>query len=197
MNFNKEIRPKYHFTPLSGWMNDPNGFSFYNNKFHLFYQSHPFSNTQGVMYWGHAVSDDLLIWEHLPHAIAPDKDYDKDGCWSGGATVLDNKHYLMYTGNKILENGNKIQTQNLAESSDGVNYKKYIKNPVIVNKQLQEDFRDPYVCKRKKHYECFIGTKHNNGGKIVKYSSRDLKNWIYVSEFYKEDLGIMFECPSL
>ena len=26
-------RPAYHLTPKIGWMNDPNGFTFYNGKY--------------------------------------------------------------------------------------------------------------------------------------------------------------------
>ena len=33
-----EERPAFHFTPPAGWMNDPNGFSYYQGKFHLFFQ---------------------------------------------------------------------------------------------------------------------------------------------------------------
>ena len=37
----KNERPLFHVTPPVGWMNDPNGFSVYNGKVHLFYQYHP------------------------------------------------------------------------------------------------------------------------------------------------------------
>ena len=46
-------RPAFHATPTIGWMNDPNGFSFYQGKCHLFYQYHPYSNEWGPMHWGH------------------------------------------------------------------------------------------------------------------------------------------------
>ena len=65
-------RPVVHLGSRIGWMNDPNGFSLYKGRYHLFYQYHPFSNIWGPMHWGHAVSDDLVHWEHLPAALAPD-----------------------------------------------------------------------------------------------------------------------------
>ena len=94
-----EERPCYHVTGGSGWINDPNGFSFYKDEYHLFYQYHPYEAKWGPMHWGHAVSDDLLHWEYLPAALAPDEAYDRDGCFSGSAITLpDGKHLLMYTG---------------------------------------------------------------------------------------------------
>src|SRR5689334_4978760 len=65
-------RPGYHFTPPSGWMNDPNGMFFYDGVYHLFYQHYPFSKVWGPMHWGHAVSKDLMNWEHQPIALYPD-----------------------------------------------------------------------------------------------------------------------------
>ena len=69
-------------------MNDPNGFSFYNGQYHLFYQYYPYDSHWGLMHWGHAVSSDLLHWTYLPAALAPDEAYDKDGCFSGSAISL-------------------------------------------------------------------------------------------------------------
>lgn len=77
----KNERPLFHVTPPVGWMNDPNGFSVYNGKVHLFYQYHPYSTEWGPMHWGHQVSDDLIRWEQLPVAIAPDTIYDAEGCF--------------------------------------------------------------------------------------------------------------------
>ena len=83
--FNTNERPLFHLTPEKGWMNDPNGFSRYDGKYHLFYQAYPDGLNWGPIRWGHAVSEDLIRWERLPYALMPDRDYDSGGCFSGTA----------------------------------------------------------------------------------------------------------------
>ena len=68
----RESRPVFHLTPLTGWMNDPNGFSYYHGQYHLFYQYNPYDTEWDAMHWGHAVSHDLLHWTYLPAAL-PEK----------------------------------------------------------------------------------------------------------------------------
>ena len=140
----KEERPDFHLSVRTGWLNDPNGFSYYRGEYHLFYQYYPYESKWGSMHWGHAVSKDLLHWEYLPAALAPDEKYDKDGCFSGSAVVLpDGRHLLMYTGVVKEHQADDVicdvQTQCLAVG-DGVDYEKYGMNPVL-------DWRDlPKGC---------------------------------------------------
>ena len=120
----KEERPVFHFSPRTGWLNDPNGFSYYKGEYHLFYQYHPYSSYWGPMHWGHAVSKDLISWEYLPAAMAPDTDYDGAGCFSGTAITLpDGRQLLMYPGcgdnsKDPLCKGRWLQTQCVAVSEE-------------------------------------------------------------------------------
>lgn len=122
--------PERHFVPEIGWINDPNGFVYFKGEYHLFYQFNPYESVWGPMHWGHAKSKDLVNWEHLPVALAPDKDYDKDGCFSGSAIVKDDTLWLMYTGNIVNEDGSVRQVQNMAYSTDGIHFEKIAQNPV-------------------------------------------------------------------
>ena len=203
-----EERPAFHLSARTGWMNDPNGFSFYHGKYHMFYQYHPYDSHWGPMYWGHAVSEDLLHWEYLPAALAPDKPYDKDGCFSGSAIALaDGCQLLMYTGveKKEQEDGRiyEFQTQCLA-TGDGLDYKKYKDNPVIDEKDLPEgfsrhDFRDPKLWKKEDGtYACVIGNRSADGsGQILLFTSSDGFSWKYEKVLVenKNRYGKMWECP--
>ena len=145
-----EERPGFHLTGNVGWINDPNGFSYYKGKYHMFYQAYPYGNHWGPMHWGHAVSSDLLTWERLPYVMAPDREYDNFGVFSGsGLELADGRHLLMYTGVReepagesedpwdMFGRGTITQTQCLA-FGDGLEYEKYEHNPVILPESLPE-----------------------------------------------------------
>ncbi len=203
-----EERPAFHLSPRTGWMNDPNGFSWYDGKYHLFYQYNPYECQWGPMHWGHAVSTDLLHWEYLPAALAPDEACDRDGCFSGSAvTLADGRQLLMYTGvvRERQANGgyNEVQTQCLAVG-DGTDYEKYGKNPVLDERDIPEgssrnDFRDPKMWQEPDgSYRCVIGNRAADGsGQILLFSSPDGFAWQYekVLAANRNRFGKMWECP--
>ena len=201
-------RPAFHITPTIGWMNDPNGFSFYKGICHLFYQYHPYSNEWGPMHWGHVTTKDFIRWERLPAALAPDQNYDEAGCFSGGAVELpDGRQLLMYTGvrRERDEEGfiRDIQTQCVA-IGDGVNYEKSSLNPVLTQKNLPQggspvDFRDPKVWQEADgDFYAVIGNRTADGsGAILLYHSPDGENWSFVRtlDACHNQYGRMWECP--
>ncbi|WIA41557.1 hypothetical protein OEZ86_008923 [Tetradesmus obliquus] len=102
-----EDKPKFHIAPAAGWVNDPNGPFMYKGQYHLFYQHLPEGCEWAFgLVWGHAVSRDLIHWEHLPHAMVPTaKSLDADGCFSGCATIdTDGTPILLYTGVRLRTN---------------------------------------------------------------------------------------------
>ncbi len=201
-------RPVFHLSARTGWMNDPNGFSYYDGKYHIFYQYHPYDCHWGPMHWGHAVSEDLLHWEYLPAVLAPDEAYDRDGCFSGSALALpDGRHLLMYTGvlREPQTNGGIRETQvQCLAVGDGTDYEKYENNPVITAKDLPEgcsaqDFRDPKMWQTKDGtYRCVIGNRPADGsGQILLFSSYDGFAWKYEKVLVSngDRFGKMWECP--
>ncbi len=198
-----DFKPKQHFSAPVGWINDPNGFVFFRGEFHLFYQFNPYESVWGPMHWGHAKSEDLVNWEQLPVALAPDKDYDKDGCFSGSAIVKDDVLWLMYTGHIVNEDGTVSQVQNMAFSTDGIHFEKIEQNPVATADGLPEevianDFRDPKIFEKDGHYYSVVATKHqDNVGCIVLLSSPNLTEWKFESIFLKGEAnqGFVWECP--
>lgn len=205
---NEQYRLRYHLMGDFGWMNDPNGFIYYNGEYHLFYQHYPYQPVWGPMHWGHAVSHDLIEWKHLPVSLAPDQQYDRDGCFSGSAIERDGKLYVMYTGHLVTGpdmNHDYRQNQNIAVSEDGIRFEKLACNPVIGPEQIpvglsQKDFRDPKVFERDGVYYIVLGSNDGQGsGLILLYRSNDLISWSFVGEIARSDgkLGDNWECPDL
>ncbi len=197
-------RPAFHFTPRVGWTNDPNGFSYFGGRYHLFYQYNPYDVVWDSMHWGHAVSSDLLTWEYLPAALAPDEKYDSFGCFSGSATELTGeKQLLMYTGVRKDEEGREFQVQCIA-TGDGRDYVKFAGNPVIDSNMLPEgfdaaNFRDPKIFKTGDGgYACVVAAKDADGlGVLLMFLSRDGHEWKYrgILDRNSGEFGRMWECP--
>lgn len=196
-------RPLFHFATPGGWCNDPNGFSEFNGKVHLFYQYNPYSTQWGSIHWGHVVSEDMLNWQLQPVALAPDKNADDKGCFSGTALGHKGKHIIAYTG---VSNNGKINIQNQCIAiGDGRVYEKLKCNPVITAGNIPfeynpEDFRDPKIWKKdeKFYMACVIKQKDNHGA-IVVFESDNLEKWTYkgILDSSKDGLSNMWECPDV
>ncbi len=208
MKTNELYRPKYHYTSEKGWINDPNGFSIYGDKYHLFAQHNPHDSKWGPMHWSHAVSDDLIKWEHKPIALTPTEIYEDElGCFSGTAIEENGKHIIMYTGCSGKIGETLTQTQCIA-IGDGTTYEKIAQNPVLDGKDLPSfakttDFRDPKLFKIGEFYYALMGAMvtEKKIGTMLLYKSGDLINWEYVGEILRACenglMGIVFECPDI
>lgn len=190
-------RPSYHFTPLYGWMNDPNGMVYKDGEYHLYFQYNPYGSKWGNMHWGHAVSKDLVHWEHLDPAIARDP----VGHIFSGSSVIDKKNtagfgkdaiIAIYTNNSV----NHDEVQCIAYSNDnGRTFTKYEGNPVLTPFDGLKDFRDPKVFWYEKGKCWYMIVSADKEMRL--YKSKNLKKWNYVSAFGK---GIgqqpcQYECP--
>jgi fructan beta-fructosidase len=194
-------RPQFHFSPETGWMNDPNGLVYYEGEYHLFYQYTPSENSiPGSKYWGHAVSNDLVYWEHLPVALSPDSLGD---IFSGSAVVDWQNTSGLQTGDESVlvaiftHSGNGLQQQSIAYSNDrGRTWIKYSQNPVIPNPGLK-DFRDPKVFWHSGTARWIMVLAA--GDKVMLYTSPNLIDWRFSSQFGELEgaHGGVWECPDL
>lgn len=190
-------RPSYHFTPLYGWMNDPNGMVYKDGEYHLYFQYNPYGSKWGNMHWGHAVSKDLVHWEHLDPAIARDP----VGHIFSGSSVIDKKNTAGFGKNAIIaiytnHSVNHGEVQCIAYSNDnGRTFTKYEGNPVLTPFDGLKDFRDPKVFWYEKGKCWYMIVSADKETRF--YKSKNLKKWDYVSAFGK-GLGqqpCQYECP--
>lgn len=206
-----DYRPIHHFTPPENWTNDPNGMVYLDGEYHFFYQYNPFGDTWGHMSWGHAVSKDLVTWEHLPVAIP---EYDNGDSTTtmifSGSAVVDSENssgffeagftkgmVAIFTAH-IDSNGVGVgQYQSLAFSSDkGRTWELYKGNPVL--DLGMRDFRDPNVIWNEARNSWLMSVVKPKEYIAQFYESNDLKNWSLLSEFGKQgDTTRIWECPSL
>lgn len=197
-------RPRFHFLPPAGWMNDPNGLSLWGDSYHLFFQYNPYAARHEAIHWGHAVSSDLVTWSHLPPALAPTPGSpDEDGCWSGCAVDNDGVPTLIYSGAQ-----GESQLPCLATSDDGLlSWQKYAGNPLLAAPPAGLDlvaFRDHAVWRENDTWYQLVGSGiRGAGGAALLYSSNDLLSWSFLHPLLVGDFhatapvwtGSMWECP--
>jgi beta-fructofuranosidase len=199
-------RPVFHFLPPMNWMNDPNGLIQWQGTYHLFYQHYPLAAKWGPMHWGHAVSQDLVHWEHKPIAMEPTPGGpDAEGVWSGCAVNNNGVPTMIYSGNSAVG-----QRACLAFSHDDLQtLEKYPAKPVIPDWPAGYDvyqYRDHCVWHDGQQWNQLIGSGiQEKGGTIFLYQSPDLLHWQLVGPILQGDMdmsnpmwsGRMWECPDL
>ncbi len=195
----RSFRPKWHYTPEQGWINDPNGLAFVDGRYHVFAQHHPYSTAWGPMHWSHATSHDLVSWDHQPIALMPDE---LGTIFSGGAVYdATNTSGMATPGEKpplvlMFTHHGAAQQQSIAWSTDYRHFEKYPGNPVIKNPG-QRDFRDPrpFWNPLLNSWSCAVAA----GDHIAYYSSPDLLCWEQTGRFGPEGnhLAGVWECPDL
>lgn len=198
--YREALRPQFHFSSRRGWLNDPNGLSFYNGEYHLFYQHNPYGWGWGNMHWGHAVSRDLVHWRELGDVLAPDE----FGPMFSGSAVVDWQNtsglgtndrpplVLLYTA------AGQPTVQCLAFTTDGRKVTKFSSNPILP--QITDGNRDPKVIWHEPTrrwvmvlYVALPGNKHT----VHFFTSPNLREWKLASIFEggKDGDNFLYECP--
>lgn len=190
-------RNHYHFEPDSGLLNDPNGFSYFQGKYHLWYQHFPFGAVHGLKKWSHATSSDLFKWEKDELTIEPSTAFDNAGVYSGSAINLsEDEQFIFYTGNHRDSTWERTPYQ-MGAIFDGKKVVKFDKPLIEPDEAFTDHFRDPQVFKEDGYYYTVIGAQKKNGvGCIALYQSIDLKQWQKLTT-YDFPASYMVECPNL
>lgn len=181
--FDTPWREQYHFVPFINWINDPNGLCWYQGYYHLFYQTNPFGQEWGDMYWGHAVSKDLVHWVCQPHVLEPQPELwrspdRKGGAFSGCAVVeKDGIHLYLTRHEGPLQDGEESREwQTHAICRDGLRVEK--EQTVISEKPsgVSHDFRDPKVEKIGKEQYLVLGACLEGVSAILLYRQGESRN---------------------
>lgn len=210
-------KPQLHFIPKDHWMNDPNGFIYYNGYYHLFYQYFPYENAWGTMHWGHKISKDLLHWEDLGIALYPSKVFDRNGCFSGSAIEIDGKMYIYYSGTVYdAYAGEDIHRQAknafhsnqvLIISEDGFTFDNNKKQVIVPAPEVSGRFghhvhtRDPKVFKKDDKFYMLLGTKYMKDGatkytgEALIYESDNPIDFKIIGTLEDDTIGNNWECP--
>lgn len=190
-------RPTYHLGAPQHWMNEPHGAIYYNGYYHIFYQHNPYGPFWHQIHWGHAVSEDMIHWKHLPVALSPTyNSVAPDGIWSG-STVLDRE------GNPVIfftaGNDSKVPNQSI-----GIAKPKDLTDPYLTEWVMEEElvvtqgknqgklgeFRDPFVWfdeVSNTFYMLVCSGLYDQGGTALLYYSDDLYHWEYNGPFLTSD----------
>ncbi len=203
---NSYYRQTFHIQSVSGLMNDPNGFVWHDNRWHLFYQWCPWGAVHGLKHWYHIVSKDLVTWKNLGVCLLPDRNdgYDNKGVYSGSAMPIGDSLYLFYTGNHRDPDWTRKAYTCLAKLHDDGWTEKYPLPLFGSNPDYTEHQRDPKIVARPElgKYYIIVGAQNKDKfGCALVYESEDLLHgWTFAGELKVpgfEKFGDMWECPSV
>ncbi|MDD7885146.1 glycoside hydrolase family 32 protein [Flavivirga sp. 57AJ16] len=194
----EDLRGKIHFSPKRGWNNDPNGLTFYNGEYHMFFQHNPYGVQWGNMHWGHAISKDLVHWKEVGEALYPDE----TGTMYSGSGVVDKNNTSGFGTLKnapmvVSYTSDKLWTQGLAYSLNGKDFTKFEK-PVV--KKVTNGNRDPKIVwyePLKEWIMVLYVEKPEKQHTVHFYGSKNLKDWSLLSILKggKDNDRFLFECP--
>lgn len=203
--WNDPARLQFHFTPPSGFLNDPNGLVYRNGEWIMMFQHSPFACDnpwESNRIWGQAVSTNLVDWQYLGTAARP---YPGRLTLISGSGVVDvdgtagfgkNAHVLCVTGASLTNKGLM-----LFSSTDGRRYEPYEKNPAFISSTLGDDAR-VFWHKPTNRWIMATFSSTNDCYCVKLHSSPDLHRWQYESAYFGDHKTkglrhFLYECPGL
>lgn len=202
---NAKWRQRFHIEPPDGWLNDPNGLSYFNGEYHVYFQYSPTaadgSTPRG---WGHYHGKDLMHLTYDKAVLMPSISEDRNGVYSGSAVVNNGLLHIFYTGNvKEIGDFDYVTAGRGANvihvtSEDGSGMSE--KHTLLRNSDYPDfcscHVRDPKVWQEDGIWKMVLGARTlDDTGCVLVFHSEDLENWEYAAKVSKDDFGYMWECP--
>ena len=199
-NYNNIWRNKNHIEMPFGLVNDPNGLSYFNGKYHIFYQWNPFGCEHKTKHWALVKTTDFVNFTKPEIILKPEDWFDKNGCYSGGAYVKDDILKLFYTGNVKNEKDERESYQCIVDYNKDGSFEK--RGPIIPKQPdgYTAHFRDPMIFVNEGIYYMVLGVQRENlTGSALIYKSDDIEKWELVGELETnmKEFGYMWECPNI
>lgn len=199
-NDNNIWRNKNHIEMPFGLVNDPNGLSYFNGKYHIFYQWNPFGCEHKTKHWALVKTTDFVNFTKPEIILKPEDWFDKNGCYSGGAYVKDDTLKLFYTGNVKNEKDERESYQCIVDYNKDGSFEK--RGPIIPKQPdgYTAHFRDPMIFVNEGIYYMVLGVQRENlTGAALIYKSDDIEKWELVGELETDmkEFGYMWECPNI
>lgn len=172
--------PRFHPRPAQGWINDPNGVSYINGRYHVFFQYNPLSARHSQIHWGHVSSADLVHWEEHPVALAPQPGGpDSAGCWTGVVTLDGDVPTAAYSG--VQDHGGHSQVVIARGSSDLVSWQQdgHVAASMPTD-PLVTAVRDPFIFRFNGARYAMQGAGLADGrAALLLYSVDSMDDWTY------------------
>lgn len=198
--------PRFHPRPASGWINDPNGVSHINGRYHVFFQYNPESARHHRIAWGHISSADLVRWEQHPVALRPqDGGPDEYGCWTGVVTDDGGVPTAAYSG--VRGDGGHSEVVISRGSADLVDWAQdgHVAASMPADPQVTA-VRDPFIFRfNGKRYAMQGAGLASGHAALLLYTLEDLSDWKYQGIWLTSENPVaaahtpaeIWECPQL
>ncbi|MBB3157018.1 levanbiose-producing levanase [Microbacterium proteolyticum] len=192
----ERFRPTFHLTPEQHWINDPQRPVFVDGEWRLYYLYNADYPEGNGTEWHLATSTDMVTWKN--RGVAIEKYRNGLGDILTGSAVVDERNTAGFGAGAIIalttQQDDGVQRQSLFSSTDGgVTFQNYEGNPVMDNPGTT-DWRDPKIVWDDAREQWVMVLAE--GERLGFYTSPNLREWTYVSDFVRTEYGLL-ECPDL
>ncbi|KQR21829.1 levanase [Microbacterium sp. Leaf151] len=177
-------------------MNDPQRPVFVDGEWRLYYLYNADYPEGNGTEWHLATSTDMVTWKN--RGVAIEKYRNGLGDILTGSAVIDERNTAGFGAGAIIalttQQDDGVQRQSLFSSTDGgVTFQNYEGNPVMDNPGTT-DWRDPKIVWDDAREQWVMVLAE--GERLGFYTSPNLREWTYVSDFVRTEYGLL-ECPDL